>query len=830
MTWFTRRAFGKSAALVAVGSAWPSSSAQASRKEQVPGQASERSLMRSGRLKMFVGLLLCAPICASAQIRITHGADIVQVDVVAPNIARIHVEPNGRSTPRTPVMDPAFQPIQSSVVTRDADGGEALRSPQISIVVNERPTVTLQVRDAEGHLLLTVNDLISRAKSREIEMVHDENENLYGMRGLDRSDSGAGIVRTGGATVAAGIQGDGGAPFFFTTRYGVLVDSDGGEFDPRDEYLRFHQDSRPDTEFFVIVGKPLQVMQGLAVLTGKPPLPPKWTLGFLNSQWGSTEKELIDVAETYAQKQIPLSGFILDFDWKAWGEDDYGEWRWNSTSGPGNPYPDKFPDGASGEFAAEMLKQGIHLAGILKPRILVNRADGKPTEASAYATAHGFWYPDEKRAEDYVTHRLAGNIDFNNPEARKWFWQHLLPAFHAGVTAWWNDEADYSATTIFNNFQFLNMGRTLWDGQRADSQERVWSINRSYYLGATRYGYAEWSGDVTTGFQSMAYQRRRMIASLDIGLPHWSMDTGGFSGHPTPENYARWVEFAAFVPILRVHGDLNEKRQPWVYGAIAEAAAKKAIRLRYDLMPYIYSNERIASETGIGLVRPLFWVFPEDPKVADETRSWMYGDALLVSPIVAHGETSHSLYLPIGIWFDYATGQRLDGGREVQVRADAINWQDIPIYVRDGSIIATQSSEQGKELDRKVPLALDVFPSTQRTAVFTIYDDDGHTYAYEHGKYFRQQISATQHGSVTDLLLAPAEGSYVSTIPSYLFRIHRAAVNVKSDVNTLYKFHSEFAFRNSAELGWATTRDRFGPVTLVRLATSRAGTVTLNLK
>jgi len=284
------------------------------------------------------------------------------------------------------------------------------------------------------------------------------------------------------------------------------------------------------------------------------------------------------------------------------------------------------------------------------------------------------------------------------------------------------------------------------------------------------------------------------------------------------------------VPILRVHGDLNEKRQPWVYGATAEAAAKKAIRLRYDLMPYIYSNERIASETGIGLVRPLFWVFSEDPKVADDTRSWMFGDALLVSPIVAHGETSHSLYLPAGIWFDYATGQRLEGGRDLQVPADATNWQDIPIYVRDGSIIATQPSELGNELDRKVPLALDVFPSTQRTAVFTIYDDDGHTYAYEHGVYFRRQISATQHGSITNVLLSPAEGTYVSNFLSYLFRIHRAAVDVKSDGNTLYKFLSESAFRNSDEPGWTTTRDRFGPVTLVRLATSRAGTVTLNLK
>jgi len=197
----------------------------------------------------------------------------------------------------------------------------------------------------------------------------------------------------------------------------------------------------------------------------------------------------------------------------------------------------------------------------------------------------------------------------------------------------------------------MNMGRTLYEGQRSVSNERAWSINRNYYLGAVRYSYAEWSGDISTGFQSMAYQCRRMISTLNLGESEWSMDTGGFSGHPTPENYARWMEFAAFVPVFRVHGTNNEKRQPWVYQAVAEAAAKRAMRLRYDLMPYMYSNARVANETGIGVVRPLFWIFPEDEKCSGETSAWMFGDALLVSPIVERGLPAHSFYLPHGTWF-----------------------------------------------------------------------------------------------------------------------------------------------------------------------------------
>lgn len=201
-----------------------------------------------------------------------------------------------------------------------------------------------------------------------------------------------------------------------------------------------------------------------------------------------------------------------------------------------------------------------------------------------------------------------------------------------GMAGWWNDEADRDRQNIFNNSRFLNMARALYDGQHSVSNERVWFINRNYYIGALRYSYAAWSGDISTGFQSMAYQRRRMVSALNLGESSWSMDTGGFSHHPTPENYALWMEFGAFVPVIRVHGGNNEKRQPWVYGPVAEAAAKRAMRLRYDLMPYIYSQVRLAHETGIGMVRPMFWEFPEDERCSEETRQWMFGDGLVSQP------------------------------------------------------------------------------------------------------------------------------------------------------------------------------------------------------
>ena len=755
-------------------------------------------------------------LAAAGEIRIVHDSGVLEVQAVAPNVVRVHYQPGGKATPRTLVMDPAFQPLQSDSIRYQKQGDlEILTSPEMNVTVNGSQ-FTVAIRNHAGKAILAFKPDTGGRRGGGIVMEHDANEILYGIHALDLADDDSGVLRPAGGAASAGVQGNAGGPFLLTRTYAVLIDSDGGSFQTRDDTIRF-RGSRPDSECFVMVGPPLKTMSALAMLTGRPPMPPKWTLGFLNSQWGSTEQEWRQITDTYQEKGIPVSGYIFDFDWKAWGEDDYGEWRWNSTSGPGNSNPNTFPDGASGKFAAEMLARGIHLAGILKPRILLQTADGKPTKAAQYATEHNLWYPNEKRGEDYFTHRPAANLDFARPETRTWFWENLIPAFHSGMAAWWNDEADRDGQNVFNNFQFLNMARALFEGQRSISNERVWSINRNYYLGAVRYAYAEWSGDIGTGFQSMAYQRRRMIATLNLGESAWSMDTGGFNGHPSAENYARWMEFGAFVPVFRVHGGHNEKRQPWVYGPVAEAAAKRIMRLRYDLMPYIYSNARAAEETGIGLVRPLFWEFPDDDRCAAETSAWMFGDALLVSPIVEMGQAVHSVYLPKGSWLDFSSGKRIAGGAGISVSTDAAAWQDVPLYVRDGSILATQPASPGNQLSPAAPLVLDVFPSASRQAAFLVYDDDGNTYAYEKGEFFRQEVAATRSAASTQVALAAATGTFKPHFTSYIVRAHQAAAAVAIDGTPLHKFATPEAFRASTDPGWVSSTDRFGGVTEVRI-------------
>lgn len=796
-------------------------------------------MTRKARAGMGIAFLLCFTIlvsglsataepaspAAQAQIsplpdgvEVADGPSVLDVRVLENRLVDVHVRLNGKNTSRTPVIDPHHSLRTPSQLARsEKDGIYTLSTADISVRIDESEPYRITFVDPEGKQILASSAPFPDAATASVTMTRATGDDLYGIHGSKLDDTAVSLTRNQGSQVAAGIQGDSGAPFVFSVRYGLLVDSDGGEFVNAPDSISFRGSSRPDVEYFVFIGTPLQTIAALTRLTGPPPLPPEWTLGFLNSQWGATEDEVENIVAKYRRERLPIDGFILDFDWKAWGEDNYGEWRWNSTSDAGNFAPDKFPDGASGVFAQRLRAEGVKLAGILKPRILTTVAGNpsQPTAAAAYATDHDFWYPGEAASEDYFSHRMTRDIDFNNPDARSWFWEHLKPAFRSGMLGWWNDEADTIGSTTFNNFQFMNMGRMIYDGQRADSNLRVWSINRNFYLGASRYGYAGWSGDIQSGFASMALQPKRMLAALDTGEFNWSMDTGGFHGHPSPENYTRWIEFAAFVPVMRVHGALDEKRQPWVYGPVAEAAARQALDRRYELLPYIYSYARQNTEGEVGLVRPLFWEFPNDPSAAAQEDEWMFGDALLVAPVLTEGATSRSVYLPAGAWFDFASGQRYSGGRKITVKTDSTKWSDIPLFVRKGSILATQPVEQFVGERPVSQITLDIFPSENSTS-FVVYDDDGQTYNYEKGEYFRQEIRAQTIGSATRVEINGSKGKYVTPLRTYLLRIHTAAHRLSVDGKLLAARDGGGKF-TAVGANWEHELDRFGPVVVVQI-------------
>ena len=738
---------------------------------------------------------------------ITLRGGVLSLSIVRDDVLRVHFLPGGRSTPPALVMAPGAPGTPSGAVSVQRRGGQIVLRGKALRAVFERRSGALEVFGPhDAHALLTVRHLANLAEGT-LALRFASGDALYGIHGFDAFEpAGAGLLRAGQQLATAGSQGDAGAPLVWSTAgFALLLDSQKTRFDLTAGTLRVLKQTRPDPDLYLIVGAPKAIFAAVADLSGHAPLFPKWSFGFINSQWGIDEDELLHIVHRYRRLHIPLDGFSLDFDWKAWGEDHYGEFRWNAR---------KFPDGPSGKLDRELTGLGVHLIGIMKPRIHVDTVEGR------YASSHHLWIPGDKPSLDYFSHKPVGMLDFDNPATRSWFFNPVLRAsFKTGIVGWWNDEADVTG----DDAQFLNMERALYDGQRKDFPgQRVWSLNRNFWLGAQRYAYGLWSGDIQSGFASMAAQRQRMLSAIDVGEMWWGMDGGGFHLHPSSENYARWLEFDAFAPICRVHGTYLQRRQPWIYGQTAARAAVAALDLRYRLLPYIYSYAWADHAHGIGLVRPLIFAWPHDPHVRNDYQAWLFGQWLLVSPVVHRHQTVKRLYLPPGTWTSFFTGQVYQGGTTISVPLDDKNWSDIPLFVRQGAIVPTQPLMQYVGEHPVTTLTVEVFPA-ERATHFDYYDDDGETYAYEHGAYFQQRLGTQASGRTVRLTLAAARGAYKPALRRYLFVLHRVHAKALSvDGRPLEPAAGLAALSGCSAVCWARGANRAGSLTFVELPAGAA--------
>lgn len=748
-------------------------------------------------------------------IKIAAGADAIEVQVCKDNILKVHYMPEGKSGSATVVTGTAEWEAAGAEIDVASDP-MVITTDKMVVKINKKP-YGLSVYSAAGDLLIEEKGPPGGKKGPGgklpgglyqggVSFGHRDGDKYYGIYGYKATQQSSNrLLRSKGGAVSAGTQGGCGAPLVWSTGgYGVLVDSDGGKFNIDGAGLEFTEGSREDTEYYILVGKPAEILESVADISGRPPMFPKWAMGFTNSEWGIDQKELLGIVDTYRAKGIPIDNYTLDFDWKAWGEDDYGEWVWNG---------EKFPDGASGKLKALLDSKGIKLTGILKPRIHVDTVQGK------YASENGFWIKEGYSYKDYFSNKKVSNLNFAVSGCREWFWEHLKGAFDTGIAGFWNDEADEG----YDNLQFMNMQRALYEGQRAYTDKRVWSINRNFYLGAQRYAYALWSGDIASGFYSMEKQFERMLSAVNLGQVKWGMDTGGFLSDPSPENYARWMQFSAFVPVFRVHGTQNLQRQPWVFGEQAEKVAAAAIKLRYKLIPYIYSYERKAYETGIGLVKPLLFDYPEDENTANLVDSWMFGDYVLVSPVVYEGQTQKDIYLPAGEWIDYFRGDTYDGGRTLSYPIDDKTWKDIPLFIKKGAIIPSQPVMNYVGEKPVTGIDIDVFPDTVQTE-FKYYDDDGETYEYENGAYFIQNLSVLDKGGEgVSFVISGKEGGFTPALRYYTIKIHKkAGTDVTCNGNALTRLKSLDGSGDEACEGWSAGKDIYGDVTYVRVAAGDA--------
>jgi alpha-glucosidase len=742
------------------------------------------------------------------------GDSRVEVKVCQANLVKVTVVKEGRKAVDTPSIWKKNWP--DLPVAFDLRSDPLVLTTGRMVIKVSRAAGRVSFYDAGGNLLIKEHDDegVYQGWQKGMHFATRPGSHFYGIKGWEYLDDSRGQMEMRPSAQAypirAGAEGQTGGPLLWSNRgYGVFVNTEAGFCHVRsDTDVRFFDLTGDAVAYYVVVGSAYEVQQAVAELTGKPPMFPKWALGFSNSEFADMDEErCARNVEGYRSRGIPIDLYTFDFQWKAWGEDHYGEERWN---------PVNFPNGPSGVFKKRMDAVGIKLAGIMKPRIHIDTEEGR------YATAHDFWVKGRAPYNDYFSGKLTNDLDFSIPECREWFWQHAIPAFDSGIVGWWNDEADAWGST----YEGMHMAQAMYEGQRSHTKDqmRVWTNNRNFFSGAQRYAYATWSGDIESGFEVMQQQRERLLCSVNVGQARWGMDTGGFNnnfhiaGEESNEAFARWMEFAAFVPIFRTHG--TSYRQPWLYGPKAEAAARRAARLRYSLIPYMYSFERKLHETGVGLVRPLAWDYPDDPRFANCVDAWMFGDFLLVAPVVERGQTAKDILLPAGEWIDFFRGGRVQGGQVIRYPVDAANWLDIPLFVKKGAIIPTMEVQNyvGERPVKNV--AVDVFPDAS-PSTFVYYDDDGATYDYEKGSFFKQEIHASADARGTSLSLGSRTGGYSPALQWYTFKIHGPAGGpLTIDAKPAPRTDTLQALENSDEEGWSVASDVYGFVTYVKV---RAG-------
>jgi len=452
-----------------------------------------------------------------------------------------------------------------------------------------------------------------------------------------------------------------------------------------------------------------------ARLTGAAPVPPLWAFGYLQSRWGWTDRSYIEeTLKHFEEYKIPVDAFIYDFEWYTTKPDysvpDQGEAGFNDFSSNTNLFP---------ELAKQInayKAQGVHFVGIRKPR-LGNSESLKMVRAKNWDL--------QSQSKEKVS---ARDLDFANPQVREWYIDQSADLFKSGADGWWNDEGESSYTTYF----FWNLAeRDALD--RYCPNQRLWTLNRAFSPGTQRFGAAAWTGDIVSSWEVLAGTPANLLNWSLAGMPYGACDIGGFFGSPSPELMSRWMEAGVFFPIMRTHSEVHyQPHFPWLYGTNALEAMRKAIDLRYRLIPYYYSLAHETFATGIPWMRPLIMEFPDDSHVANLSDEWMMGDSILAAPLLKEGG-KRSVYIPTGDWYVFGTNRLTHGGSAIEVTAAL---DEIPAYVRAGTILPLGPVVQHTSQLPGGPLELQIYPG--KDAAFTLVEDNG-----ENQDYLKAQMRST---------------------------------------------------------------------------------------
>lgn len=719
-------------------------------------------------------------------IRVQRGNDALLFTCVNDRTFEMAYLVGGREDWSSVIIDSAFHPTGIFESVDSIKNGLRIHGKYYSIVVNTQLYVISVYDNKEQLLFSTITDTGFTANACWAKVVKGD---YYGL-----DNRAWGILRWGwDAYVHSSDWGNASGMFTWSTvGLGMVADMDEGPANIDGPAGNFHyikeKSSRRNNVLYLMVGTPKQIFSECAAIVGKPTMPPFWSLGFIHSKWKQNEQDVYRLANQYRSKDIPVDAFAFDYEWMDWGN-PWGEFKWNSIG---------FPSAQSGQFADSLKHLGITLMGIRKPRIHFDEPQGE------YARSHGYFF-SETLMWDYVSAKRVALLNFFDPEVRRWFWDMTADSarnpFTRGIKAFWNDEDNYKRSMYGTVVQ-----QAQYEGQRSFNKERVFSLNRNYFIGANRFAYGLWSGDISSNFPTLAAQRTIVQNSACLGNGWWSMDIGGYLGasDSTPgisEMYIRWIQLGAFVPFFRIHSVYDKQREPWFYGSNAERICTQYIRLRYTLLPYTYGLFRTFVDEGLPPVRPFIIDYPNEFSLRQETRAFQFGPSIVVAPVVDSLVRTATFNLPSGKWVNYWDDSIIAGGSEVTLSAGL---EHIPILMKWGSIIPQR--EYGTyTLDSNAfrDIRFHIYGGGTDSLIY--YEDDFNTYDYEKGMYTKIPYSHRFIKGVESILIGQQNGNYHIKKRRGYFIFHcleSPVAAVHYDHLPLRNISLDSVYHSSAE-GWA---------------------------
>jgi alpha-D-xyloside xylohydrolase len=519
--------------------------------------------------------------------------------------------------------------------------------------------------------------------------------------------------------------------------------------------------------YFIYGPEADQVIGHYRELTGEVPLFGRWAYGFWQCKNKyQSQAEIEGVAAKYRELHIPVDNIVQDWFWWV----TMGEMKWNEH------YPD--PQGMINKLHDEH----FHLMVSVWPYF-------RPGSATYDDFDKNGWFVAKTKLAGF--HPLGQALyDATNPDARAQYWANINTAlFQKGVDAWWLDtdepETEGQRDNILVNHK-LHIGsgaryaniyplfhtEGVSEGQqKASDKKRVFILSRSAYTGTQRLGVTAWSGDVLSNWVTFARQIPAGLNYSISGMPYWTTDIGGFiSGGNLKdpkfrELFVRWFQFGTFSPIFRVHGTRNpDENELWSYGPEAQKILVDYDNLRYRLLPYIYSEAwQVTSKHGT-MMRPLVMDWRNDVDAQNTGDEYLFGPAILVSPVTTQGATTRTVYLPKATWYDFWTGAKVEGGKRVEAEAPLAK---LPLYVRAGSIVPMGPTMEWSTEKAADPIEIRIYPGADGD--FTLYEDENDNYDYAKGQHATIQLHWDD--AARTLTLGAREGTFPGMVEKHTFNV-----------------------------------------------------------